>query len=63
MNAGEEGAAVLQAIVGIGLGFAVGAFCRVFDIPSPAPPRITGAVILIAMTLGFIAGGFIAGPR
>lgn len=45
------------AVAGIGLGLVVGAFCRLLDIPSPAPPRIVGAVILIAMTLGFIAGG------
>jgi len=48
---------VLQSIVGIAVGLAVGSACRLFDIPSPAPPRVIGAVILIAMTLGFIAGG------
>ncbi|HVC61315.1 MAG TPA: DUF1427 family protein [Acetobacteraceae bacterium] len=48
---------MLQFIVGIAVGFAVGVVCRWLDIPSPAPPRIIGAVILIAMTLGFIAGG------
>jgi XapX domain-containing protein len=50
---------VLQSIAGIALGLAVGAFCRWFDIPSPAPPRIIGALILIAMTLGFLAGGWV----
>ncbi|HUN43699.1 MAG TPA: DUF1427 family protein [Acetobacteraceae bacterium] len=48
---------MLPAIAGLGLGLAVGAFCRVFDIPSPAPPRVIGAVILIAMTVGFLAAG------
>lgn len=48
---------MVQAFAGLGLGLVVGAGCRVFDIPSPAPPRIVGAVILIAMTLGFIAAG------
>jgi XapX domain-containing protein len=48
---------MLQAVAGIVIGLTVGAFCRVFDIPSPAPPRIVGAVILIAMTLGFISAG------
>ncbi len=52
---------MLQAVGGLGLGLVVGVFCRVLDIPSPAPPRIVGAVILIAMTLGFIAGGRLAG--
>jgi XapX domain-containing protein len=54
---------VLQSVIGFAVGLAVGAVCRWFDIPSPAPPRIIGAVILIAMTLGFIAGGrFVASP-
>jgi XapX domain-containing protein len=52
---------MLQAFTGLGLGLAVGAICRAFDIPSPAPPRIIGAVILIAMTVGFIAAGQITG--
>lgn len=52
---------MIPALVGIALGLAVGAFCRVLDIPSPAPPRIIGAVILIAMTLGFITGGVAGG--
>jgi XapX domain-containing protein len=54
---------MLQSVAGLALGFGVGVFCRVFDIPSPAPPRIVGALILIAMTLGFIAAGrFVATP-
>lgn len=50
---------MLQSLTGIALGLGVGAFCRWFDIPSPAPPRIIGAVILIAMTLGFLAAGWV----
>ena len=46
-----------MALAGIALGLAVGAFCRYFDIPSPAPPRLVGAVILLAMTFGFLAAG------
>jgi XapX domain-containing protein len=52
-------AGIIQPIAGIALGIGVGAGCRWFGIPSPAPPHIVGAVILIAMTLGFIAGGAI----
>lgn len=50
---------MLQSFAGVALGLAVGAFCRGFEIPSPAPPHIIGAVILIAMTLGFLAGGWV----
>jgi len=41
-------------IVGILLGFGIGAACRWFDIPSPAPPRLVGALLVVAMTTGFI---------
>ena len=39
--------------IGLVLGIVVGAGCRFFDIPSPAPPRLIGAFLLLAMTLGF----------
>ena len=42
------------AIIGLVLGLVVGAGCRFFDIPSPAPPRLIGACLLLAMTLGFV---------
>ena len=42
-------------VIGLALGLIVGAGCRFFDIPSPAPPRLIGACLLLAMTLGFVA--------
>jgi XapX domain-containing protein len=54
-------ARMVATMAGLALGFAVGALCRAFDIPSPAPPRITGAVILIAMTVGYIIAGRVVG--
>lgn len=50
-------ATMIQPIAGLALGVTVGAGCRWFGIPSPAPPHIVGAMILIAMTLGFITAG------
>jgi XapX domain-containing protein len=44
-----------SSIIGLLLGLVVGAGCRFFDIPSPAPPRLIGAGMLLAMTLGFVA--------
>jgi XapX domain-containing protein len=52
---------MVPALAGLVLELAVGALCRALDIPSPAPPRITGAVILIAMTLGYIVAGRMVG--
>lgn len=43
-------------IVGFLLALAIGAGCRLLDIPVPAPPRLEGALLVVAMTLGFLAG-------
>jgi XapX domain-containing protein len=34
---------MIAAIVGLLPGLIIGAGCRLFDIPSPAPPRLIGA--------------------
>ena len=46
------------AIVGIALGLAIGAGCRWFDVPLPAPPKLVGALLVVAMTLGFLGTDF-----
>ena len=46
---------MLMASIGLALGLGIGAGCRWFDIPSPAPPSLTGAFLLVSITLGFIA--------
>jgi XapX domain-containing protein len=42
--------------VGLGLllGLAIGFFCRILDIPSPAPPVLSGSILVVSMTLGYI---------
>ncbi|MDH7799052.1 MULTISPECIES: DUF1427 family protein [unclassified Beijerinckia] len=46
---------MIAAIVGVGLGVCIGGACRWFDLPVPAPPKIVGALLVIAMTVGFVA--------
>jgi XapX domain-containing protein len=41
--------------LGLLLALGIGVMCRWFDLPLPAPPRIVGALLVVAMTLGFIA--------
>jgi XapX domain-containing protein len=53
---------MISSAVGLCLGLLVGAGCRWFDIPSPAPPRLIGAALLLAMTLGFVAADRVLGP-
>ena len=50
----------MNAAIGLLLGFAIGAACRWFDIPLPAPPSIAGASLVVAMTLGFILTGWLS---
>ena len=43
-----------EILTAIAMGFGIGAVCRWFDIPLPAPPRLVGALLVLAMTLGFL---------
>ena len=45
---------MIKIVIGLGLGFLIGAGCRRFDVPVPAPPRLVGALLVVAMTLGFL---------
>ena len=38
------------------LAFGIGIFCRYFQIPAPSPPAIPGALLVAAMTLGYVVG-------
>jgi XapX domain-containing protein len=41
--------------IGCALSLAIGAMCRWVDTPSPSPPKIQGALLVVAMTLGYFA--------
>jgi XapX domain-containing protein len=43
-------------LIGVLLALGIGIGCRLLDIPLPAPPRLQGALLVLAMTLGFLAG-------
>ena len=49
----------MNELIGILLGLGIGAACRWFDIPAPAPPRVTGALLVAAMTLGFLGADYV----
>ena len=47
----------IQIMAGMGvLALLIGIGCRLLDIPLPAPPRLEGALLVVAMTAGFLAG-------
>ncbi len=49
---------MISALVGLLLGFLIGVACRWFDLPLPAPPRVVGALLVVAMTIGFLGADF-----
>ncbi len=46
-------------LVGMALGVMIGVGCRWLDLPLPAPPRFFGALLVVAMTLGFIGTDYL----
>lgn len=46
---------MMNAVLGIALGLVIGGACRWFDLPLPAPPKLVGALLVLAMSLGFVA--------
>jgi len=51
----------MKTALGIAIAFATGFVCRVLGIPSPAPPVLTGALLVLTMTIGYaITDRFIA---
>jgi XapX domain-containing protein len=44
-----------KTLLAILLGLLIGAGCRWFDVPVPSPPRLLGALLVVAMTLGYMA--------
>lgn len=51
----------MSLAIGLLLGLAIGAGCRRLDLPLPAPPQLTGALLVVAMTLGYVAAGWVLG--
>lgn len=54
---------MMKSGIGILLGFLIGAFCRVAGVPVPAPPVLPGALLVLAMTCGYLIADQIAKHR
>lgn len=48
-------------IIAIALGLGIGTGCRWFDLPLPAPPKLIGALLVLAITGGFVGAGHLLG--
>jgi XapX domain-containing protein len=45
----------MKSFLGLLLGFFLGAACRWFKLPVPSPPKLLGALLVVATTVGYIA--------
>jgi XapX domain-containing protein len=45
----------MKVLLGLSIGFSLGAICRWLDIPVPSPPKLLGALLVVATTLGYMA--------
>lgn len=45
----------MKVLVAVLLAFLIGAVCRLFEIPLPAPPTLLGVGLILAITVGYIA--------
>jgi XapX domain-containing protein len=45
----------MKVFLGLLIGFLLGATCRWLDIPVPSPPKLLGALLVVAITLGYMA--------
>ncbi|MBA2605522.1 MAG: DUF1427 family protein [Acidobacteria bacterium] len=45
---------MLKLFIGVFIAFVIGAACRYFNLPVPAPPTIYGVLLIFAITLGYI---------
>ena len=54
----------MKGIIGLFIGFSLGAMCRWLDIPVPSPPKLLGALLVVATTIGYMtADRFLPKPR
>ncbi len=53
----------MKIALGFLLAFCIGVICRLVGIPVPAPPAIVGALLVVAVTAGYLIAGRYATKR
>lgn len=53
----------MKVALGLLLALAIGVACRLAGIPLPAPPVLIGALLVLAMTLGYVVTDRFAAHR
>jgi len=44
----------MKYTVALLVSFLIGAGCRYFNLPAPAPPKLLGVLLICAMTVGYV---------
>ena len=44
----------MKNLIGLLLGFVLGGACRWLEIPVPSPPKLLGALLVVATTIGYM---------
>jgi XapX domain-containing protein len=52
---------MIKVFAGLIIGLLIGAGCRWFDIPVPSPPKLVGALLVVAMTVGYMLLDWVLG--
>jgi XapX domain-containing protein len=53
----------MKGLIGLFIGFLLGAMCRWLDIPVPSPPKLLGALLVVATTVGYMAADRVLAKR
>lgn len=53
----------MKIAISLLIGLAIGAGCRWFDIPVPSPPTIVGVLLILSITVGYIAADTVLAGR
>lgn len=53
----------MKLLVGVVIGLLLGAVCRRFDLPVPSPPNLMGALLVVAVTIGYVATDWAMGRQ
>ncbi|MCY4358985.1 MAG: DUF1427 family protein [Gammaproteobacteria bacterium] len=54
---------ILKLGAGYLLAFVIGAGCRILIIPSPAPAALSGALLVVALTCGYLVTDYLLQKR
>jgi XapX domain-containing protein len=49
---------MIKYALGVVIALLIGAACRFFELPVPAPPKLQGAILVLALTCGYVGADF-----